>query len=139
MHLLMSNLVFVNDALSLIGVLAQSQNASAEDGALALRAANEMVDEWADDGVTVNWSPQSSLDDECPLVGNELTAVKHHLAIRLCPHFGREPSPTLLALALAAYGKLQRKQMVQGMAPVEIPLPRAEGDWYSYDVTTDNF
>jgi hypothetical protein len=135
----MSNLSFVNDALSLIGVLAQAQNASAEDGALALRTANEMVDEWADDGVTVNWSPQSSLDDDCSLVGMELTAAKHHLAIRLCPHFGKQPDATLVAIAQGAYGKLQRKQMVQGMAPVEIPLPRAEGDWYGYDATTDNF
>lgn len=124
----MSNLLFVNDALSLIGVLPESVNASAEQGDIALRTANELVDEWEEDGIIVNWSPQTSLDADCPLTGIEKTAVKHHLAIRLCPHFGREPSPTLVALAQAAYQKLQRKQMVQAMAPVDLPLPRDEGN-----------
>ena len=135
----MSNLLFVNDALSLIGVLPTAQNASAEDGALALRTANELVDEWDEDGVTVNWSPQTSLDADCPLVGTELTAVKHHLAIRLCPHFGREPSATLVALAQAAYSKLQRKQMVQAMAPVELQVPMAEADTHYWNITSGDF
>lgn len=133
----MSNLTFVNDALSLIGVLPEGIDATAEQGELALRTVNEMVAEWAEDDVIVNWSPQSSLDDDNPLTGNALTAVKHHLAIRLCPHFGREPSPTLVALAMSAYGKLQRKQMVQAMAPVTLQLPAAEGgNAAGWDITT---
>lgn len=135
----MSNLLLVNDALSLIGAIATGQDASAEDGALALRTANEMVSEWNEDGVVVSWSPQSDLTAECPLSGLELTAVKHHLAIWLCPHFGREPSATLVALAQGAYGKLQRKQMVDGMVAVSIPLPAPEGWNYGFDITTGGF
>ena len=133
----MSNLTFVNDALSLIGVLPEGVDASAEQGELALRTANELVDEWAEDDVIVNWSVQSSLDDDNPLTGNALTAVKHHLAIRLCPHFGREPSPTLIAIAMSAYGKLQRKQMVQAMEPVTLQLPQAEGGYAGWNILTD--
>lgn len=132
----MSNLIFVNDALSLIGVLPEGIDASAEQGDLALRTANELVAEWAEDDIVVNWSTQSSLDDENPLTGNALTAVKHHLAIRLCPHYGREPSPTLIALAQAAYHKLQRKQMVQAMEPVTLQVPQAEGGYSNFDITT---
>lgn len=135
----MSNLTFVNDALSLIGVLPEGIDASAEQGELALRTANELVDEWAEDGVSVSWSPQSSLDDDCSLTGLEMTAVKHHLAIRLCPHYGREPSQTLVALAMAAYAKLQRKRMVDAMEPVTLQVPAAEGGYGSgWSILTDS-
>jgi hypothetical protein len=123
----MSNLLLVNDALSLIGVLPSGQDASAEDGELSLRTLNEMVEEWEEDGITVNWSAESLITDDCTLSGTQKTAVKHHLAIRLCPHFGREPSQTLVVLAQAAYSKLQRKQMTESLSEVKVPLPLSEG------------
>jgi len=134
----MSNLTLVNDALSLIGVLPSGMDANPEDGATALRTVNEMVDEWADDGVTVNWSQTADLNGECPLVGNELTAVKYHLAIRLCPHFARNPDPTLIALAQSAYTKLARKQMVQGLAEIRVSLPVSEGVRQYWNAETDS-
>ena len=134
-----TNLQFVNDALSLISVLPEGQNASAEQGDIALRTANELVDEWAEDEIAVNWSPQTSLTDECPLSGIEMTAVKHHLAIRLCPHYGREPNPSLIAIAQGAYGKLQRQQLVRRVEPVSLSLPREEGLRGGYNIYTDGF
>jgi hypothetical protein len=132
-----TNLQFVNDTLSLINVLPEGQSASAEQGDIALRTANELVDEWADDGIAVNWSPQTNLTDDCPLNGMEMTSVKYHLAIRLSPHFGREPPAVIVALAQTAYGKLQRQQLVRSMEPVDLQLPRAEGGW-GYDIVTDS-
>jgi len=134
-----TNLQFINDALSLINVLPEGQTASPEQGDIALRTANELVDEWAEDEIVVNWSPQTSLTDDCPLTGIEMTAVKHHLAIRLCPHYGREPNPSLVAIAQGAYGKLQRQQLVLKVEPVELQLPRSEGLRSGYDITTDGF
>jgi hypothetical protein len=133
----MSNQNFVNDALSLINVLPSGMDASAEDGELALRVADELVDEWADDNIVVTWSPAAALADECPLEGTEKTAMKHHLAIRLCPHFGREPSAALIALADAAYRKLQRAIMARATDPQVVQLPAAEGDWGGYNILTD--
>lgn len=124
----MSNLTFVNDALSLIGVLPEGVDATAEQGELAIRTVDEMVDEWQDDGIVVGWSPASSLDDDCSVRGLELMALKYHLAIRLSPHFGREPPGVLVALASGAYAKLQRRQMVSEMQPASLSLPAAEGD-----------
>jgi hypothetical protein len=127
----MNNQTFVNDALSLINVLPSGQDASAEDGALAMRVTSEMTDEWSEDGVMVNWSPHATLADDCSLTGQELTAAKHHLAIRLCPYFGREPSPTLVALAQALYFKLQRNQMVKGIGDIELVVPATT---HRYDI-----
>jgi hypothetical protein len=132
-----TNLIFINDALSLIGVIPEGIDATPEQGELALRTANEMVEEWTDDGVVVGWSPQTGLNDVLTVKGNELTAIKHHLAIRLCPHYGREPSPTLVALALSAYAKLQRDQMVSELEPVVTDVPRGEGQRVGWNILTD--
>jgi hypothetical protein len=134
-----TNLQFVNDALSLINVLPEGQDASAEQGDIALRTANELVDEWAENEITVSWSPQTTLTEDCPLSGLEMTAVKYHLAIRLCPHYGRDPSSTLVTLAQGVYGKLLRQQMVRRMEPVELALPRAEGGNTYTDITGSGF
>jgi hypothetical protein len=131
----MNNQTLVNDALSLINVLPAGQDASAEDGALALRAVSELAEEWQEDGVSVNWSASAALADDCTLTGQELTAVKHHLAIRLCPHFGREPSPTLERLAAMAYGKLQRTQMARNLTEIRLSAPSAEGFSGFVDIT----
>jgi hypothetical protein len=135
-----TNLQFINDALSLINVLPEGQDASAEQGDVALRTTNELVDEWSEGDVVVNWSPQTSLTDDCSLSGMESTAVKYHLAIRLCPHFGRDPSATLIALANSTYAKLLRKQMASRVEPVELSLPQAEGGLgYGFDITSGGF
>lgn len=135
----MSNLTFINDALSLIGVLPAGQNASAEDSALALRVVADIADEWADDGIVISWDTQAEVGDDCPLIGTERSATQYALAIRLCPHFGREAPPTLIALASGAVGKLQRIQIVRDMEPAEPAMPVAEGESGWYDITSGGF
>jgi hypothetical protein len=130
----MSNLLLVNDALTLINVLPVGVDASAEDGALALRVVGEMVDEWADDGLLVNWNPQARLNEETQLVGTELTAVKYQLAVRLCPYFSKEPSPVLIGLAASALQKLQRQQLARGEG-IKLSMPEPEARGLSADVT----
>ena len=132
----MNNLDFVNDALTLIGVLPEGQDATAEQGVIAMRFANELVDEWADDGLYLNWTPNTSLADSNTLSGSELTALKYHLAVRLCPVFGREPSQALVALAMAAFQRLIRMQAARDLEPVDTSLPRAEGGYGRYDIIT---
>jgi len=122
----MLNLDLINDCLGLIGVLPEGVSSSAEQADLGLRELNTLVDEWADDGIIVNWSSQSTLSEVCSLMGLELQAVKYNLSIRLCPHFGRDPSQSMMFLAAGSYLKLQRIQMVNSMEPVTLSLPIAE-------------
>jgi hypothetical protein len=133
----MSNLTFVNDALRLIGVLPDGQDASANDGALVLRVATELVDEWGDDGIVVQWSPNPQLSDECSLVGTELTALKYAVAARISPHYGREISPTLGMLGASAYSKLLRVQVTNQMEASDPILPPSDASRSQYNITTD--
>lgn len=135
----MSNLTFVNDALSLIGVLPSGQNATAEDSTLALRIVSDLADEWADDGIVISWDSQAEIGDDCPLIGTERAATQYALAVRLCPHFGREVPPTLAALTASAVGKLHRIQIVRSIEPAEPSMPIGQGDWWqgNYSIESD--
>jgi hypothetical protein len=83
----------------------------------------------------VNWSPSAVLSDDLELTGSELSAVKYQLAVRLCPHFGREPSQALMGLAGSSLYKLQRNQMVRGIAEIEVSAPASEGWRGVWDIT----
>jgi hypothetical protein len=132
----MTNQDLITDALRLVGVLSSVMEANAEDSALAMTVIGEMVDEWNEDGVYVNWSGTATLTDDSTLSGQELSAVKHHLGIRLCPYFGREPPQTLIALAGSIYNRLQRNQMVRNLTEVRVPMPAAEsGGNAGFDIT----
>jgi hypothetical protein len=132
----MSNLTLVSDALSMIGVLPEGQEASAEQGTLALRLVDEMTGEWNDDGVIVTWDSNPRLDDDCHLLGTEMNAVKYGLAVKLCAYYGRMPTPDIAGLAANAYTRLARQQMARGMQPLEVPMPKSESG-YGYDILTD--
>lgn len=135
----MSNLTFVNDALSLIGVLPSGQNASAEDSTLALRVVADIADEWADDGIVISWDSQAEIGDDCPLMGTERSATQYALALRLCPHFGREPPGSLVMLAASAIGKLQRMQIVRDIEPADVNMPASQGGNGQFDYETGGF
>lgn len=132
----MSNLRLINDALSLIGVLPEAQDASAEQGALGLAIATDLVDEWSDDGIVLSWEPNPTLDGDCSLVGTERNALMYGIAVRMCPHFGRETSPTLAVLAGSAVQKLIRTQLNRSMEPSDAVLPGAEANYQGFDITT---
>ena len=126
----MSNLNLVNDSLRLIGVLPEGQDASAEQGELALRSATDLVDEWAEDGIIVTWESSPTLGGDCSLNGTELNAVKYALAVRLCPFYGRDPSGSLAVLAGNAVQRLVRQQIVRSLQAEEPVLPVADAFRY---------
>ncbi len=134
----MSNLLLVNDALRLIGVLPEGQDATAEQGETALRVFTDIVNEWQDDGILVSWEPSTELSGDCSLTGTELTASKYALAVKLCPHYGRDPSASLAMMANNAVNKLIRQQISRSMEAADPVLPLPEGYWQGYDITRGN-
>jgi hypothetical protein len=134
----MSNLSLVNDALRLIGVLPEGQDASAEQGELALRAVTDLVDEWGEDGIIVTWEPNPTLDGDCSLNGTELNAVKYALAVRLCPFYGRDPSGSLAVLSGNAVQRLVRQQIVRDLKASEPILPVSESVRQYWNAETDS-
>lgn len=132
----MTNADFARDVLLLIGVLPEGQSPSEEQCQTVLRAMNDLVDEWADSDVTVNWSPQDTSTDDFTLFGGEVSAAKYTIAVRLCPVYGRPASPELLGLADQSYRRLLRAQLNRAIEPLDLSLPESEAIRQHWDITS---
>lgn len=124
----------IGDALRLIGVLAETETASAEQGALGLRVVAEMLADWEADGVDLGYVPAAALADAVAADDTEISAIKYNLAHMLAGYYGRPTPAWVLERAQTLYGRLVRLA-VQG-ARVEadltnIPLGERNG---RYDI-----
>ena len=135
----MTNEDFIRDTLLAIGVVPEGVDATPEQAQTALRAMNELAREWADAGVSINWSTQTDPALPCMLIGGELAAARYALALRLCPLYGRDPPLAIVALADTAYTRLLRTQLNRALEPVDPVLPAAEGGYSGYSIVTDTF
>jgi hypothetical protein len=134
----MSNLTIINDALSLIGVLPEGQDATAEQGSDGLRAMNDMLAEWALNGTDIGYFPQTETGEDFPCDYRLSEVVKYNLAVRLCGFYNR-PIPQDVGF-IAGNGKsaLVRRLIVSGQQPADPILPAAEGGGQGYNIFTDN-
>ena len=132
----MTNADFARDVLLLIGVIPEGMEATEEQCQTVLRAMNDLVDEWADSGVSVNWSPQSDSTDDFTLFGGEVSAAKYNLAVRLCPVYGKEPVGGLLLSAGQSYQRLLRNQLNREVQEIEVIQPQAEATRQWFDITS---
>jgi hypothetical protein len=124
----MSNLAIINDALSLIGVVSEGQDASAEQGEHALRSLNDMLAAW---DVDIGYFPQVSTAEDFPCDAKYSEAVKYALAVRLAPHYQRPASGELVAIAATSYGRLLRDKLIDSLYAADPVLPVPEGRrWY---------
>lgn len=134
----MTNNDLIENALRLIGVLAEGMTATAEQSAIALAVMNEIADDWSENGVSLNWSEQDDTGADLTLSGAERSAMQYELAVRLCPAFGREPSPSLMMLAGSAYRRILRSALNLANQPVTASMPAAEGAATTYNILTDS-
>jgi hypothetical protein len=137
-----SNTDLVKDTLGLIGVLADNDAPSAEQGMLGLRVLNEMMASWTVDSIDVGYYPQDALSADAALPDEQIECVKHNLGVLLCPYFGREPSPIVVAVASATKSRLLRDAMQNEMVPASMRhIPRGEArrwNQWRYDINKDS-
>ena len=134
----MTNNDLIENALRLIGVIAEGMTATAEQSEIGLSVMNEIADDWSENGVSLNWSEQDSATADLTLSGAEKSAMQYELAVRLCPAFGREPPPSLMMLAGSAYRRILRSALNLANQPVTAFMPAAEGAANTYNVLTDS-
>lgn len=73
-------------ALRLIGVVANDSPMTADEGAMALTAFNNMISAWALDGITITFT-DLTLDDAFPLADKYREGVGYLVASRLSPSY----------------------------------------------------
>lgn len=121
----------IESALRLVNVIAETESASAEQGAKGLEALNDMLAEWEADGVDLGYVPQDSTTDDFPLEGVDLP-IKYNLAVRLADEYGRQLSVRVLRVAETTYKRLVRDVVNAQLQPVttgHLPMPSWQGDW----------
>lgn len=124
----------VTRALRLLGVLYETETASAEQGADALSQLNDMVAYWETDGVRIGYFSGDSTTETLNLDTRYRVPLEYNLALWLAPQFEREPSPIVVAIATDSYGKLLR-EAVQANREEGIPQrPQGEGSGYYVDI-----
>lgn len=99
---------FVNEAFEEIGIAAYTFDLEPEQLQSALRRLDRMVSSWNALGLRFSYpipsSPEDSdLDDETDVPDAVNEAIVTGLAIRLCPVFGKAPSPATIKSARDSY------------------------------------
>lgn len=133
---MITNRQLISDALAMLGILAETETASAEQATQGLRFLNSLMSEMEQtDGIDLEYYSQTVLADDCPIPAYAEQIVTALLAIRLAAVYpGADPS---IAAGIAADGraKLLRIALVDGMREADMThLPR--GADRSHDITT---
>lgn len=135
-----SNSQIISDALGLLGVLQETEVMSAEQGAHGLRTLNELMADWEQDGVSLEYFEQSALSDDCPIPSHANLAVKYYLAVALAPFYARQVPPEFSVLADKYYSRLVRDSVRENLRPISMThLPLGEGQGGDYDITSGGF
>ena len=132
-----TNYDLITGALQLLGVVAETEQTSAEQGDLGLAVLNDMLEAWAEDDIDVGQYPQTDLAAEWPGSPGTVGTVKSNLALYLAPHYQREPSPLVVAMASAGYQKLVRDLVSGQLQPLDMShLHRGDGESDGTDILT---
>ncbi|HTH09268.1 MAG TPA: packaged DNA stabilization gp4 family protein, partial [Acidovorax sp.] len=98
----------VKRSLRLIQVINPTQQVSASDMQTGIEVLNSMLTRWEADGVALGWAPSIVPDDELSVPDEAIEAVVYNLALRLCPEYGVEPMPVVVAGAQVGMAALER-------------------------------
>jgi len=126
----MTNLDIITSALRLLGVIAVSEQASAEDAQLGLTVLNDFLEEWSARDIDVGHWPQTDVDADFPGEAAVALTVKAFLATMLAPYFERQPSPLVILQASTGYERLLREAVTGQMKEASMShLPGAQSTW----------
>lgn len=127
----------ISDALREIGVLDETESASAEQGATGLRKLNQMMAQWEESDVKLGYYAQTVLSDTCPIPVYAEVGVTTNLAIKLAPTYGAQISVALAGNALDSYLVVQRTAMNERLPEVDMQnRPFGEGYRAPFNILT---
>ena len=135
-----TNLTIIEDSLRDIGVIAEIDSASAEQGAFCLRRLNQMMEVWKEDGVEMGYFAQTATTDTIPVPDWAELGITAALAIAIAPTYGASVSQELIAIADVAAGMILRKSLSESLTPLDMRhLPRGAGNRYGrHHILTDS-
>jgi len=134
-----TNLEIISAALREINVIAETQNASPEQGKQCLKKLNTMLEMWSEVKIDFGWFEQSSTAGDAPIPLYAELAVTTNLAILCASQYGATVSGELAAVASRTYDFLLSKFTREALDNMDMRhLPPGSGRFGSrYDISTD--
>lgn len=131
----MTTLQYVSDALKILGVIGESETPSADQGADAVTALNDMMMFYLELGFDCGYNPQANTADSFTPPQGEREAIKYLLAARLANQYPSNPMPqTALLIASEADQRWRRKAILGQMESIRPAITgSAQG---LYNITT---
>jgi hypothetical protein len=131
-----TNVQIIGDALKLLGVIGESEDPNAAQGAIGLRRLNQMLELWTEDGIDLGWYEQTLPTADAPLPKWAELGVTSKLAQVLQPLY---PSSSLVASVLDdsqnGYGVILRKVTVENAALADTSnMPLGSGHGGDFDI-----
>ena len=136
-----TNVTIIGDALRLLGVIAESQPVSPNQGEHALRVLNQMMDLWTESGIDLGWFEQSATTDDAPLPKWAELGVTSKLAQQLQPTYpAGSLAPAVFDYTKNGYATILRKAIHEQIRPVRMDhMPMGEGRiGFRSKILTDN-
>ena len=131
-----TNLDLITDALRSLNVINEVQTPSAEQGAHCLREQNQMLAQWAEDGVALGYFAQSNTTDTCPIPEWAEKGVKNKLAIQVAPNYSAEVPIAVIANADEGYSTILRRVVNLQLEGVDMShMPLGSGHSTGFDIT----
>lgn len=134
----MTTLQYVSDALKILGVIGEAETPSAEQGADAVVALNDMMMFYLELGFDCGFNPQTNTADSFTPPAGEREAVKYLLASRLVNQYPSNPLPqTAGVIAGEADNRWRRKGLLMQLQTNKPRVPRGAGQPLYSHIETD--
>lgn len=133
----MTTLQYVSDALKILGVIGEAETPSAEQGADAIVALNDMMMFYLEQGFDCGFNPQTNTADSFIPPAGEREAIKYLLASRLVNQYPSNPMPQTAALIAAeANDRWLRKGLLTQLQTNKPRVPVGEGSSIYQNIET---
>ena len=132
-----TNLTIIEDALRDIGVIAETQSASPEQGSYCLRRLNQMMELWKEQDVDLGWFAQTLTTDTIPIPDWAELGVTNALSVACAPKFGASISPELAVVTDISVGVIKRKSLSEKLDNADMShLPAGSGRTVRHNILT---
>jgi hypothetical protein len=123
-----TNLQIIESALRELVLLDETQSATAAQGTTGLTYLNQMMEEWTQTDHNLNFAPQDTLSDVCPIPAWAELAVITNLAILLASPMAVPIPPIVAARADRSMRIMTRALITQKLKKADMSiLPQGEG------------
>lgn len=130
----MTNLELFTGVLRKLNVINEIQTPTAEQGAKCLEALNDMMEQWEEDGIRLQYFRQTDTSATFPCQPYTQVGVRAALAIRVAGDFGASVSTELAAEFNDGMSTITRKAVSAQLD--EASMSHLPGSYRAWDILT---